>query len=42
MESVIVFQCFAAVMWITGAFLVAWFVDTLVDFFLGVNQSFHG
>ena len=41
MESVVILYAFGAVMWITGAFVVAWFVDTIVDFFLGINQSFR-
>lgn len=41
MEPVIVYNLFASVLWITGAFLVAWLVDVVVDFFLAVNQSFR-
>lgn len=41
MESVVILYTFASVMWITGAFVVAWFIDTVVDFFLGINESFR-
>lgn len=41
MESVIIYNTFASVMWITGAFLVAIFVDWVVDFFLSVFKQFQ-
>lgn len=41
MESVIIYNTFASIMWVTGAFLVAIFVDWVVDSILAFIRTFE-
>jgi len=39
METLIVIYTFASIMWVAGAFFVAWFIDEVVDFFIALISA---